>query len=54
MNCEFHIEVQLILPPGSIPVLQQLEDLSDGAVSVNDCLRPVSRYFDRISEALQP
>ncbi|MFF1922014.1 3D-(3,5/4)-trihydroxycyclohexane-1,2-dione acylhydrolase (decyclizing) [Streptomyces sp. NPDC058221] len=38
------------------PVLQQLEAPSDGDVSVNDCLRPVSRYFDRISrpEALIP
>ncbi|HUC18972.1 MAG TPA: 3D-(3,5/4)-trihydroxycyclohexane-1,2-dione acylhydrolase (decyclizing) [Acetobacteraceae bacterium] len=30
------------------PVLQQLEDFEDGTVSVNDCFRPVSRYFDRI------
>ena len=30
------------------PVLQQIEDFSDGTVSVNDCFRPVSRYFDRI------
>ena len=30
------------------PVLQQLEDFSDPTVSVNDCFRPVSRYFDRI------
>jgi len=30
------------------PVLQQLEDFTDGTVSVNDCFRPVSRYFDRI------
>jgi len=30
------------------PVLQQLEDFSDGTVSANDCFRPVSRYFDRI------
>lgn len=38
------------------PVLQQLEAPSDGDISVNDCLRPVSRYFDRISrpEALIP
>lgn len=38
------------------PVLQQLEVPSDGDVSVNDCLRPVSRYFDRITrpEALIP
>ncbi|MFI9238392.1 3D-(3,5/4)-trihydroxycyclohexane-1,2-dione acylhydrolase (decyclizing) [Streptomyces cinnamoneus] len=38
------------------PVLQQLEHPAAGDVSVNDCLRPVSRYFDRIvrPEALIP
>jgi 3D-(3,5/4)-trihydroxycyclohexane-1,2-dione acylhydrolase (decyclizing) len=38
------------------PVLQQLELPHDGTVSVNDCLRPVSRYFDRIDrpEQLMP
>ncbi|MEU9462510.1 3D-(3,5/4)-trihydroxycyclohexane-1,2-dione acylhydrolase (decyclizing) [Streptomyces sp. NPDC048312] len=38
------------------PVLQQLEVPFAGDVSVNDCLRPVSRYFDRITrpEALVP
>ena len=38
------------------PVLQQLEVPYAGDVSVNDCLRPVSRYFDRIGrpEALIP
>lgn len=38
------------------PVLQQLEVAYAGDVSVNDCLRPVSRYFDRITrpEALVP
>jgi 3D-(3,5/4)-trihydroxycyclohexane-1,2-dione acylhydrolase (decyclizing) len=30
------------------PVLQQIEAWSDGTASVNDCFRPVSRYFDRI------
>jgi 3D-(3,5/4)-trihydroxycyclohexane-1,2-dione acylhydrolase (decyclizing) len=30
------------------PVLQQVEDFHDGTVSANDCLKPVSRYFDRI------
>jgi 3D-(3,5/4)-trihydroxycyclohexane-1,2-dione acylhydrolase (decyclizing) len=30
------------------PVLQQLEAPHDGTLSVNDCFRPVSRYFDRI------
>lgn len=38
------------------PVLQQLEVPGAGDVSVNDCLRPVSRFFDRVSrpEALIP
>ena len=31
------------------PVLQQVEDFDDGIVSANDCFKPVSRYFDRIS-----
>ncbi|MFI5678183.1 3D-(3,5/4)-trihydroxycyclohexane-1,2-dione acylhydrolase (decyclizing) [Streptomyces cellulosae] len=56
-----HIPVLLL--PGDIfatrvadPVLQQLEVPYAGDVSVNDCLRPVSRYFDRITrpEALIP
>jgi 3D-(3,5/4)-trihydroxycyclohexane-1,2-dione acylhydrolase (decyclizing) len=34
---------------GPDPVLQQIEDFTDGSVSVNDCFRPVSRYFDRIT-----
>jgi 3D-(3,5/4)-trihydroxycyclohexane-1,2-dione acylhydrolase (decyclizing) len=45
----------LLLLPGDTfatraphPVLQQLESASDGTLSVNDALRPVSRYFDRI------
>lgn len=38
------------------PVLQQLEVPHAGDVSVNDTLRPVSRYFDRVTrpEALIP
>ncbi|MGW7318758.1 3D-(3,5/4)-trihydroxycyclohexane-1,2-dione acylhydrolase (decyclizing) [Streptomyces sp. NPDC054865] len=38
------------------PVLQQLEVPYAGDISVNDTLRPVSRYFDRITrpEALVP
>ena len=38
------------------PVLQQVEDWGDGTVSANDCFRPVSRYFDRITrpEQLMP
>ena len=46
----------VLLIPGDIfanrapdPVLQQVEDFEDGTVSANDCFRPVSRYFDRIS-----
>ena len=45
----------VLLLPGDIfvsrapdPVLQQVESFTDGTVSANDCLRPVSRYFDRI------
>ncbi|HEV7870404.1 MAG TPA: thiamine pyrophosphate-binding protein, partial [Modestobacter sp.] len=32
----------------SAPVLQELERPDSGDVTVNDCLRPVSRYFDRV------
>ncbi len=35
------------------PVLQQLEAFGDPTLSVNDCFRPVSRYFDRIMRAEQ-
>src|SRR6266704_2565650 len=35
------------------PVLQQLEDFTDGTVSANDCFRPVSGYFDRITRPEQ-
>nr|WP_245344585.1 3D-(3,5/4)-trihydroxycyclohexane-1,2-dione acylhydrolase (decyclizing) [Asticcacaulis solisilvae] len=35
------------------PVLQQIEDFGDGTVSANDCFRPVSRYFDRITRPEQ-
>ena len=35
------------------PVLQQIENFSDGTVSANDCFRPVSRYFDRIARPEQ-
>ncbi|QLH21875.1 3D-(3,5/4)-trihydroxycyclohexane-1,2-dione acylhydrolase (decyclizing) [Streptomyces sp. Rer75] len=53
----------VLLLPGDIfttrpadPVLQQLEVPYAGDVSVNDALRPVSRYFDRVvrPEALIP
>ncbi len=35
------------------PVLQQLEHPLEGDVSVNDCFRPVSRFFDRIGRPEQ-
>jgi len=35
------------------PVLQQLEHPSGGDVSVNDCFRPVARFFDRITRPEQ-
>ncbi|MCD7443406.1 3D-(3,5/4)-trihydroxycyclohexane-1,2-dione acylhydrolase (decyclizing) [Streptomyces lincolnensis] len=52
----------LLLPGDSFatrpadPLLQQLEHPTEADVSVNDTLRPVSRYFDRITrpEALIP
>ncbi|MFI9829821.1 3D-(3,5/4)-trihydroxycyclohexane-1,2-dione acylhydrolase (decyclizing) [Streptomyces sp. NPDC051913] len=56
-----HLPVLLL--PGDIfatrpadPVLQQLEVPYAGDLSVNDCLRPVSRFFDRVTrpEALIP
>ena len=50
----------VLLLPGDVfanrapdPVLQQVEDFRDGTVSANDCLRPVSRYFDRITRPEQ-
>ncbi|WP_028672044.1 3D-(3,5/4)-trihydroxycyclohexane-1,2-dione acylhydrolase (decyclizing) [Saccharospirillum impatiens] len=35
------------------PVLQQVEHFGEPGVSVNDCFRPVSRYFDRITRPEQ-
>ena len=35
------------------PVLQQIEDFSDGTVAATDCFRPVSKYFDRIGRPEQ-
>ena len=47
--------IPVLLLPGDVfatrranPVLQELEDPTTLDVSVNDCLRPVSRFFDRI------
>ena len=38
---------------GPAPVLQQLESASSQDVSVNDCFRPVSKYWDRINRPEQ-
>ena len=35
------------------PVLQQVEDFGDPTISANDCFRPVSRYWDRITRPEQ-
>jgi len=50
----------VLLLPGDIfanripaPVLQQLESSQTQDVSVNDCFKPVSRYWDRISRPEQ-
>jgi 3D-(3,5/4)-trihydroxycyclohexane-1,2-dione acylhydrolase (decyclizing) len=50
----------VLLLPGDVfasrgpdPVLQQLEAPHDGDITVNDALRPVSRYFDRVNRPEQ-
>ena len=50
----------VLLLPGDVfanrhpdPVLQQIEDFADPTVTANDALRPVSRYWDRISRPEQ-
>ncbi|WP_085900136.1 3D-(3,5/4)-trihydroxycyclohexane-1,2-dione acylhydrolase (decyclizing) [Kiloniella majae] len=50
----------LLLLPGDVfanrnpdPVLQQIENFGDGTISANDCFKPVSRYFDRITRPEQ-
>jgi 3D-(3,5/4)-trihydroxycyclohexane-1,2-dione acylhydrolase (decyclizing) len=50
----------VLLLPGDVfagrqpdPVLQQLEDFGDPTRSVNDCFRPVSRYWDRLTRPEQ-
>src|SRR4026209_277996 len=56
-----HVDrLPVLLLPGDIfatrrpdPVLQQVEDFGDGTISANDCFRPVSRYFDRITRPEQ-
>ncbi len=37
----------------SAPVLQQIEHFNDLNITVNDCFKPVSRYFDRITRPEQ-
>jgi len=50
----------LLIVPGDVfanrepdPVLQQIEDFNDGTISANDCFKPVSKYFDRITRPEQ-
>jgi 3D-(3,5/4)-trihydroxycyclohexane-1,2-dione acylhydrolase (decyclizing) len=50
----------VLLVPGDVfasgqpdPVLQQTENFADGSATVNDTLRPVSRYFHRITRPEQ-
>ncbi len=52
--------IPLLLLPGDIfscrqpdPVLQQLENSQDYNISVNDCFKPVSKYWDRITRPEQ-
>ena len=52
--------IPVLLLPGDIfagrrpaPVLQQLESSQSQDVSVNDCFKPVSRYWDRINRPEQ-
>ena len=56
-----HVDrLPVLLLPGDVfanrrpdPVLQQIESFGDGTVSANDCFRPVSRFFDRITRPEQ-
>jgi len=50
----------VLLLPGDVfanrrpdPVLQQIENFSDPTITANDALRPVSRYWDRITRPEQ-
>lgn len=52
--------IPLLLLPGDVfscrqpdPVLQQLEVAHDYTLSVNDCFKPVSKYWDRIARPEQ-
>lgn len=56
-----HVDrLPVLLLPGDVfanrkpdPVLQQIENFGDGTVSVTDCFKPVSRYFDRLTRPEQ-
>ena len=56
-----HVDrLPVLLLPGDVfanrqpdPVLQQAEVFGDGTITVNDCFKPVSRYFDRITRPEQ-
>src|SRR5712692_1092903 len=50
----------VLLLPGDVfagrrpdPVLQQIESFADPTISANDCFRPVSRFWDRITRPEQ-
>lgn len=50
----------VLLLPGDVfasrrpdPVLQQVEDFNNATITANDCFRPVSRYWDRITRPEQ-
>jgi 3D-(3,5/4)-trihydroxycyclohexane-1,2-dione acylhydrolase (decyclizing) len=50
----------VLLLPGDVfagrrpdPVLQQIENFADPTISANDCFRPVSRFWDRITRPEQ-
>ena len=56
-----HVDrLPVLLLPGDIfasrrpdPVLQQIEDFGNPTISVNDCFRPVSRFWDRLTRPEQ-
>ncbi|HVJ44102.1 MAG TPA: 3D-(3,5/4)-trihydroxycyclohexane-1,2-dione acylhydrolase (decyclizing) [Dongiaceae bacterium] len=56
-----HVDrLPVLLLPGDIfasrrpdPVLQQIEDFANPTTSVNDCFRPVSRFWDRLTRPEQ-
>src|SRR6516164_11172070 len=56
-----HVDrLPVLLLPGDVfasrrpdPVLQQVESFADPTIAANDCFRPVSRYWDRITRPEQ-